>query len=792
MGQELLKQINDEMARTSSNTAMINGKRMTTEGQYIVEVPDYVPQDYKGAISRGTIDHFTNVQNQKATAANVNKFRARNAGEDLGSYLTAKQTSEMGQTGKSTVNFGGVPPPVNTSQPNPANVNATPYTDPLTGQQGSVIPNSQAYTSAGQLVTPPKDIKAGYEAAKNSGALPPQTGGEARGMVEAFSPETAVDNTPGITSFMEQDAGYQGLLAGYQEFNNFVNQRKSLTDEYKGLLKESGIPEMNTDLMNMKNVIEGSEDDLRNEITKAGGFGTESQIQILTMSRNKQLVKNYNNLLETKQQAMEMMNTMIGLVAQDRQLAMQAMEQKFNFQTKIIDYRDKMQQKAVDQYKYLADKMGFDGLLAQTGGDPYHVKLVEKTLGLGAGGLSQLAQQDRIKRQSELADKALDKQYKQAQIGDIAFDNQTARANLGLEREKFNWERNKSNVKASWQDVNGDGKKELVNDATGEIISDPNAGGQMASPEELAQKKANIDQISGLLTDKGIGRAVGTSRTSRSGLGGTIMEKITGRAGNFIASVEQITGQLVGKTLAELKAQGATFGALSDAELMLLQNSATKISKWAIRPDGPQGNVTGYQTTEKEFKKELDKINNFAKLNYVLKGGNPDDVGIRQMPDGKWLSPKSDGSFEDFTDELQGFNSAGKPQASNITSYTSQVGNGKIVKGSEYHSGNEIDVDGKIGDPIPAYRGGVVVEVSDSGRQGYGRKIVIQDDQGNRTIYGHLQGFNVKKGQRVNSGQIIGKMGNSGKTVAGKGGDGSHLHIERRDKNNKVIALGRS
>lgn len=44
----------------------------------------------------------------------------------------------------------------------------------------------------------------------------------------------------------------------------------------------------------------GSEDDLRTEITKAGGFATQSQILGLTNARNRQLIKNYNTLLDTR------------------------------------------------------------------------------------------------------------------------------------------------------------------------------------------------------------------------------------------------------------------------------------------------------------------------------------------------------------------------------------------------------------------------------------------------------------------------------------------------------------
>lgn len=134
------------------------------------------------------------------------------------------------------------------------------------------------------------------------------------------------------------------------------------------------------------------------------------------------------------------------------------------------------------------------------------------------------------------------------------------------------------------------------------------------------------------------------------------------------------------------------------------------------------------------------------------------------------------------------FNSAGNASAS-IDGYAKRIGNGKIVTGSPHHHGPERDIDGKIGDPIAAFKGGTVIEISDSGKSGYGKKLVVQDAQGNRIIYGHLHSFNVTRGQQIAPGQILGTMGNSGNVIAGRGGDGSHLHIEQRDRNNKLIPL---
>jgi murein DD-endopeptidase MepM/ murein hydrolase activator NlpD len=140
------------------------------------------------------------------------------------------------------------------------------------------------------------------------------------------------------------------------------------------------------------------------------------------------------------------------------------------------------------------------------------------------------------------------------------------------------------------------------------------------------------------------------------------------------------------------------------------------------------------------------------------------------------------------------FSSVGNTSASfkSFSDYAAVIGNGRIVPGSGAHKGGEVDIDGKIGDPIYAFAGGKVIDVVDQGSKGYGKKITIQDAQGNQYIYGHLSGFNVKKGQAIPAGYPIGLMGNTGNVVASKGGDGSHLHIEKRDSKGRVIALNTS
>ena len=57
-------------------------------------------------------------------------------------------------------------------------------------------------------------------------------------------------------------------------------------------------------------------------------------------------------------------------------------------------------------------------------------------------------------------------------------------------------------------------------------------------------------------------------------------------------------------------------------------------------------------------------------------------------------------------------------------------------------------------------------------KTGYGNVIIIEHDYGLKTVYGHLNSFNVKKGDKVKRGDLLGLQGSTGRST------GQHLHYE--------------
>ena len=86
------------------------------------------------------------------------------------------------------------------------------------------------------------------------------------------------------------------------------------------------------------------------------------------------------------------------------------------------------------------------------------------------------------------------------------------------------------------------------------------------------------------------------------------------------------------------------------------------------------------------------------------------------------------------------------------------------------HTG--IDFRGNAGDPVHATAAGTVTAAGWSG--GYGKMVEIDHGNGLSTRYGHLSQIEVNVGDKVRIGQIVGRLGSTGRST------GPHVHYETR------------
>ncbi len=97
------------------------------------------------------------------------------------------------------------------------------------------------------------------------------------------------------------------------------------------------------------------------------------------------------------------------------------------------------------------------------------------------------------------------------------------------------------------------------------------------------------------------------------------------------------------------------------------------------------------------------------------------------------------------------------------------------IKTQGIHGHNAVDIAAQRGTPVVAAASGKVIFARTGGYNGgYGNMIVIVHENNIQTLYAHLKEIYVTQGAVVTQGQVIGAVGNTGRST------GPHLHIEVR------------
>ena len=92
-----------------------------------------------------------------------------------------------------------------------------------------------------------------------------------------------------------------------------------------------------------------------------------------------------------------------------------------------------------------------------------------------------------------------------------------------------------------------------------------------------------------------------------------------------------------------------------------------------------------------------------------------------------------------------------------------------------------VDYAAPTGTPVISVADGVVTESSYQGA--YGNMVVIQHNARQSTVYAHLSRMNVKRGQSIKQGDVVGAVGTTGLST------GPHLHFEFRINGRHVDPL---
>lgn len=136
---------------------------------------------------------------------------------------------------------------------------------------------------------------------------------------------------------------------------------------------------------------------------------------------------------------------------------------------------------------------------------------------------------------------------------------------------------------------------------------------------QIAAVNDQIKNINDLLGTSGYNYKVisGASQGGALGVGG----RITGAKGDALAMARNLVTNQTLNSLAEAKAKGITFGALSEAELNTVASAASRIAAKIIRNEA--GEVTGFSGSEKGFKDDLLAVKKGLERSIIAKTGSP-------------------------------------------------------------------------------------------------------------------------------------------------------------------------
>jgi len=183
-----------------------------------------------------------------------------------------------------------------------------------------------------------------------------------------------------------------------------------------------------------------------------------------------------------------------------------------------------------------------------------------------------------------------------------------------------------------------------------------------------------------------------------------------------------------------------------------------------------------YKLSERmlEVEEKLKNIQNVLKkkgLGKELSVGG-EFVGADKLEDDNFTKLEND--IDKITRTIKEY-PLGRPSPGPISSY---FGYRKDPFNSKraFHPG--LDLNSNYGDKVVSTASGQVVRAGWC--HGYGKCIVIKHHHGYKTLYGHLSKLKVKRGEKIDSGQDIGRVGSTGRST------GPHLHYEIIQNGKKI------
>ncbi len=323
-------------------------------------------------------------------------------------------------------------PPVSTAQPNPATVNATAglpgsptaANKPIVGQSASGTP---IYGGPGTL-SDPNVFKQGLAATQASGTPAPQDAGAGRTAASQAVADASANQpnptTPAVQNFYDPSTNksmadqvkqLMEIVSPQSVTDNLSQELSKITGEKNDLAAEK------LQLMNVQTVMAGTQQDIRDEVTKANGFATDSQVLALTTSRNATLLKQATFLQNQMTMLQDTISNDTSLYASDKADAQSQATQRMGIMQYIQTNQNNIASAARQSIDTAVKTPG--GLTAYLN-SPQDMANAEHTMGWAPGTIATMAK-EAAKTQS------LDNQVKQANINQSNAAAAKSRSDLG-------------------------------------------------------------------------------------------------------------------------------------------------------------------------------------------------------------------------------------------------------------------------------------------------------------------------------------------------------------------------
>jgi murein DD-endopeptidase MepM/ murein hydrolase activator NlpD len=215
-----------------------------------------------------------------------------------------------------------------------------------------------------------------------------------------------------------------------------------------------------------------------------------------------------------------------------------------------------------------------------------------------------------------------------------------------------------------------------------------------------------------------------------------------------------------------------------EQEKQQLLAQITKL-KGSLPTVADQSEKASAQSYIQAIENKLQKINSYLRKRGIP-GFSTKNVGGNTKAEAANLSDKEKYSlYDDYLARLANTVSntpMGYPRISSFSSFFGYRSDPFNTANAEFHPG--IDFKGNKGDAVKCTANGTIVFAGWFG--GYGNCVRIQHINSLETLYGHLSHIDVKVGQKVSAGDIVGEVGSTGHST------GTHLHYEVR-KNGRPV-----